>query len=84
VNGITLRVHLCADTLTALTGYIGDLTSIFKSPSLEKYALIFAPFFGIAHSDSTDHQRLARRLPLPSFIIHLNKTRWVIVLDDAA
>ncbi|KAG1753407.1 hypothetical protein EDB19DRAFT_1669210 [Suillus lakei] len=33
VNRVSLRVHLCADTIAALAGYIGDLTSIFKSPS---------------------------------------------------
>ncbi|KAG1782593.1 hypothetical protein EV702DRAFT_1232405, partial [Suillus placidus] len=33
VNRVSLRVHLCADTIAALAGYIGDFTSIFKSPS---------------------------------------------------
>lgn len=33
VNRVSLRVHLCADTIAALTGYMGDFTSIFKSSS---------------------------------------------------
>ncbi|KAG2157198.1 hypothetical protein DEU56DRAFT_8443 [Suillus clintonianus] len=33
VNRVSLRVHLCADTIAALTGYIGDFTSILKPPS---------------------------------------------------
>ncbi|KAG1803777.1 uncharacterized protein HD556DRAFT_1330227 [Suillus plorans] len=33
VNQVSLRVHLCADTIAALTGYMSDFTSIFKSPS---------------------------------------------------
>ncbi|KAG2144870.1 hypothetical protein BD769DRAFT_1661009 [Suillus cothurnatus] len=30
---LALRVHLCADTIAALAGYMDDFTSIFKSPS---------------------------------------------------
>lgn len=33
VNRVSLRVHLCADTIAALAGYMNDFTSIFKSPS---------------------------------------------------
>ncbi|KAG2356196.1 hypothetical protein BDR07DRAFT_1492224 [Suillus spraguei] len=33
VNRVSLRVHLCADTIAALAGYMDDFTSIFKSPS---------------------------------------------------
>lgn len=32
VNRVSLRVHLCADTIAALAGYMDDFTSIFKSP----------------------------------------------------
>ncbi|OAX41967.1 hypothetical protein K503DRAFT_832684 [Rhizopogon vinicolor AM-OR11-026] len=38
VNRVALRVHLCADTIAALAGYIGDFTSIFKAHSPEKPA----------------------------------------------
>ncbi|KAG1832558.1 hypothetical protein DFJ58DRAFT_823126, partial [Suillus subalutaceus] len=33
VNHVSLRVHICADTIAALAGYMDDFTSIFKSPS---------------------------------------------------
>ncbi|KAG1878016.1 hypothetical protein DFJ58DRAFT_753708 [Suillus subalutaceus] len=33
VNHVSLRLHICADTIAALAGYMDDFTSIFKSPS---------------------------------------------------
>ncbi|EGN93260.1 putative peripheral membrane protein required for the formation of cytosolic vesicles [Serpula lacrymans var. lacrymans S7.3] len=32
INRAALRIHICADTLAALTGFIGDFSSAFKSP----------------------------------------------------
>lgn len=32
INRIVLRLHLCADTLTAVTTFCGDLSTLFESP----------------------------------------------------
>ena len=40
VNQGELRLHLCADTATALTAFIADLTAAFAPPEDEKYIVL--------------------------------------------
>lgn len=40
VDRVGLRVHLCADSLAAITAFAGDLTTIFKPPGDDLYVII--------------------------------------------
>jgi hypothetical protein len=37
VDGVVLRVHLCADSLGAVTAFVQDLCSVFKSEKEDLY-----------------------------------------------
>lgn len=39
VDRVGLRVHLCADSLAAITAFAGDLTTIFKPPGDDLYVI---------------------------------------------
>jgi hypothetical protein len=37
IDRVGLRVHLCADSLAAITAFSGDITSVFKTPGEDRY-----------------------------------------------
>lgn len=39
IDGVDLRLHLCADTMTSVSAFIGDFQSAFK-PAEESYAML--------------------------------------------
>lgn len=39
IQRLGLRLHMCADTMTAVGVFIGDLVEVFKPPSEHQYDL---------------------------------------------